>query len=74
MADRLAGELERYFQRSYHQADDDLVFANPLTGRPVGGSFPRVRFKKALKRAACGVRFHDLRHSSAPGWPPLASR
>ena len=29
MADRVAGELERRFQRSAYQADDDLVFAHP---------------------------------------------
>jgi hypothetical protein len=32
MAGRLAGELEPHFQRSRYQADDDLVFAHPLTG------------------------------------------
>jgi integrase len=32
MADRLADELERHFQRSYWRGDQDLVFAHPATG------------------------------------------
>ena len=64
MADRLAGELERHFQRSGYQADEDLVFAHPDTGGPYDASKMRKRFKAALKAAKVRqVRFHDLRHS-----------
>ena len=38
LADRVAGELERHFQRSPLQDDDDLVFAHPLTGGPLDPS------------------------------------
>jgi hypothetical protein len=34
LADRLAGEIERHFQRSHYTADDDLVFGHPETGHP----------------------------------------
>jgi integrase len=64
MADRLAGELERHFQCSHYQADDDLVFAHPDTGGPYDASKLRKRFKAALRAAGIRpVRFHDLRHS-----------
>jgi integrase len=64
MADRLARELERHFQRSRYQGDDDLVFGHPETARPYGASKMRKRFKKAVKKAKVRqVRFHDLRHS-----------
>lgn len=64
MADRLAGELERHFQRSRYRSDDDLVFCHPLTGRPYDASALRSRFYQCLERA--GVRrvtFHELRHT-----------
>ena len=32
MADRVAGELERRYQRSAYQADEDLVFCDPVLG------------------------------------------
>src|SRR5206468_5404859 len=35
MADQVAGELDRLFQASAAQDDDDLVFADPLTGGPL---------------------------------------
>jgi integrase len=64
MTDRVAGELERHFQRSAYQADEDLVFAHPETGYPLDPSKVRVRFGKALDRAGLRrVRFHDLRHT-----------
>jgi integrase len=64
MADRLAGELERHFQRSAYQADDDLVFAHPDTGHPDDASKSRKRFKAALAAARLrSIRFHDLRHT-----------
>jgi integrase len=64
LADELAAELERHFQCSAFQADDDLVFAHPSTGRPLDRSKVRKRFKSALRRAEIReVRFHDLRHT-----------
>lgn len=65
MNDRLAGELERHFQRSAFQTDDDLPFAHPETGNPYDPSKMRSRFKAALKAAGITrpVRLHDLRHT-----------
>lgn len=64
LTDRVAGALERHFQASAFQADEDLVFCNPHTGRPMDASRMRKRFKKALARAGIRpVRFHDLRHT-----------
>jgi integrase len=64
MADRLAGELERHFQRSPYRSDDDLVFCHPHTGLVYDASTLRGRFYECLGRA--GVRrvtFHELRHT-----------
>ncbi len=64
LVDRLAGELERHFQRSYHQGDDDLVFAHPQSGNVLDHSKLVRRFKRALKSAGIReVRFNDLRHT-----------
>lgn len=66
LADRLAGELERHFQRSAFQADDDLVFPHPHTGQVLDHSALSRRFKKTLRKAKVReVRFNDLRHSFA---------
>lgn len=64
MADRLGGELDRLYQASAFQADDDLVFGNPQTGKPMNGHTLTRTFQAALKRAGVRqVRFHDLRHT-----------
>lgn len=68
MADRVAAELERHFQRSRCQADDDLVFCHPDTGHPYDASKLRKRFKDALAAAGLRpIRFHDLRHTFGTG-------
>lgn len=64
MADRLAGELEHHFQASVWQADDDLVFCHPQTGRPYDASKLRKRFDVALRRGELRrITFHELRHT-----------
>jgi len=64
MADRLAGELERHFQRSYWRGDQDLVFAHPATGHVLDASNLRKRFRSALAPAgAPDLTFHVLRHT-----------
>jgi integrase len=64
MADRLAGELERHFQRSLFRGDDDLVFCHPLTGHVLDASKLRKRFAAALDRAGVHpITFHELRHT-----------
>jgi len=68
MADRVAAELERQFQRSRYQADKDLVFCHPETGRPYDASKSRKRFKDATAAAGLRpIRFHDLRHTFGTG-------
>lgn len=64
LADRMAADLEHLFQRSAFQSDDDLVFGNPQTGRPLARRAVLKRFKANLSRARVReVRFHDLRHT-----------
>ena len=64
MADRLAGELERHFQESAYQGDDDLVFGHPQTGGPLDATKLRHRYQRTLADAGLRpVRFHDLRHT-----------
>lgn len=63
LADRVAAELERHHQRTPYQADDDLVFCHPETGKPYDRSRLLKRFKAALRAAEVReIRFHDLRH------------
>jgi integrase len=64
LADRVAGGLDRRFQRSAFQGDDDLVFGNPYTGKPLARRAVLKRFKLNLARARVReLRFHDLRHT-----------
>jgi integrase len=64
MIDRVAGELERHFQRSSFQGDEELVFPHPHTGEVLDHSALVRRYKKALTAAGVReVRFNDLRHT-----------
>lgn len=64
LADRLGGELDRLHQASAFQGDDDLVFANPHTGKPMNGHTLTRTYQRALQTAGVRqVRFHDLRHT-----------
>jgi integrase len=66
MADRLAGELDRWSKRSAYDTEDDLVFAHPEKGTPLDRSKVSKRFKAACRVAGVReVRFHDLRHTFA---------
>jgi integrase len=65
MADRVAGEMDRYFKASGEPADDALVFPDPHTGAPLDKAAVLRRMRKALKAARLDEahRFHDLRHT-----------
>ena len=65
LANRLAGELQRLYDESHFNGDEDPVFAHPRgTGLPLDGSAVSKGFKKALKGAGVRtVRFRDLRHT-----------
>ncbi len=64
MADRLAGELERYFQRSAFRGPHDLVFCHPQTGHVLDASKLRKRFVEAIDQAGVNaITFHELRHT-----------
>ncbi len=65
MTVQLARELELHSQRSRFTGATDLVFPNPVTGRPQQRGEVHRRLKRTLKRA--GVReelsLHGLRHT-----------
>jgi integrase len=64
LADRLAGELARWFTRTPYNTEDDLVFAHPQTGNPIDRSEVTKRFQGACRDAGVNViTFHDLRHT-----------
>lgn len=71
LAERVAAELERHFQHSAYQSDDDLVFCHPYTGNPYDASKLRERFYGAMAAAGMqhrcgrkgGITFHSLRHT-----------
>ena len=64
LADVLAAELDRHFQRSRFAGNDDLVFAHPQLGTVLDGSKLRRRFTAARDRAGVReIRFHDLRRT-----------
>jgi integrase len=64
LADLLAAELERHFQRSRFRSDDDLVFGHPQLGTVLDSSKLRKRFTVARERAGVRhIRFHDLRRT-----------
>jgi integrase len=56
--------LDLLFQVTSFKDDEDLVFANPRSGKPLNRSKVRKRFRAACLRAGVRVvRFHDLRHT-----------
>jgi integrase len=64
LATRVAGELDRLHQSTPYQADQDLVFPHPHTGKPIDRSRLLKRFKVAVREAEVrDIRFHDLRHT-----------
>ncbi len=64
MSDRLAGELERHFERTRWRDERDLVFAHPLSGHVLDASKLRKRFRRAVARAGVqDLTFHELRHT-----------
>ena len=64
MVDRVAGELERHYQRSAYKGDDQLVFPHLHTGEVLGHRDLSRRYHKALRAAGVRtVRFNDLRHT-----------
>jgi integrase len=65
LADEAAKALEALHARSKWKADDDLVFAHPVTGGVLAKSNISRRMHVALKAAGLDEthRFHDLRHT-----------
>jgi integrase len=80
LGERLASELFDHRGRTAYRGDDERVFCNPLTGRPLDPKRYAATLRLALKRAeiAKPMRpFHDGRHTSltneaASGSSPMA--
>ena len=80
LGSRLAGELFDHRARSPFSGDDERVFANPRTGRPLAPSRYAEILRLALDRVGIKEHIrpsHDLRHSSitnaaAAGTSPAA--
>jgi len=54
LAESIAAKLEKYFQQSAWQQDQDLVFCHPATGKPYDRSKLLKRFKAAVATAKIG--------------------
>ncbi len=66
VADRLLAELARWRSRTAYDSPSALVFAHPLSGRPLDRSKLTRRFKEACAQAGVPViTFHELRHTFA---------
>jgi integrase len=69
LADEVAGVLDRLARAAAcdqpEPDPDDLVFAHPLTGGPLGDRAILRRYRRALKAVGLDetLRFHDLRHT-----------
>jgi len=64
LSERVEDELRAHLRRSRFCGEDDLVFANPLSGEVLPHGPLVRRLKKALKAAGVRtIRFHDLRHT-----------
>jgi integrase len=75
MADRVGGALDRLFQTSAYQGDDDLVFGHPHAGRPWIAARSRSGSSGRFSAPVCersASTISDIR--SERGWPPPASR
>jgi integrase len=65
-ANRLLDELGRWRTRTAYNSPGALVFAHPLSGRPLDRSKFTRRFKQACAQAGVPViTFHELRHTFA---------
>ena len=65
MADRLAGELDRFYQLLGEPDDDTLVLPDPITDEPLDKAANLRRYRKLLKAAALDEthNLHGLRHT-----------
>ena len=80
LGERLASELFDHRARTAYQGDDERVFCNPLTGRPLDPKRYAATLRLALKRAKVDGKlrpFHDGRDTSitnaaAAGTSPAA--
>ncbi len=65
LSDELAGELHRWWQASGEPGDNELVFADPVTGLPLAKPQLLRRYRKALEAAGLDgtMTFHELRHT-----------